>query len=48
LSYAGVFGGGEAVKWIIENQVMGPANLNVALYTAVALAEDITDELVLQ
>lgn len=48
LGHVCIFGTIQAVKWVIEERVMGPPDLDISLYTALALADDLADDEVLR
>jgi len=44
LFHAIEFGTVSSVRWILENRVMGPPDVNVGLYSALALSSELADE----
>jgi len=48
LGHACVFGTLDALKWVLKERVMGPPDLDVSLYTALALADELANEEVLR
>lgn len=48
LGHTCVFGSLSALKWVLQREVMGPPEVDVSCYTALALADDLADETTLQ